>query len=47
MNINIECGQRLKKCRLLSGYTQEALGNRANYKKKRSVCLKEVNVSFL
>ena len=40
MNINIECGQRLKKCRLLSGYTQEALGNRANYKKE-TVCMFE------
>lgn len=40
MDINIECGQRLKKCRLLSGYTQEALGNRANYKKE-TVCMFE------
>ena len=40
MNINIECGQRLKKCRLLSGYTQEALGNKANYKKE-TVCMFE------
>lgn len=40
MSINIECGQRLKKCRLLSGYTQEALGNKANYKKE-TVCMFE------
>ena len=33
MNINIECGQRLKKCRLLSGYSQEALGDRVHYRK--------------
>ena len=40
MNINIECGQRLKKCRLLSGYSQEALGDRVHYRKE-TVCMFE------
>lgn len=34
MKINTERGKRLKECRVLLGYTQEALGAKAHYKKE-------------